>query len=85
MALQGVGEFVIVKLLVPETTTPGGVLLPEKSQVLRRGEVLSCGEWADKALVVGAVVHFLHAETTVKHGAEEYYVLKHENIFCLET
>lgn len=92
MALQPLGDRVIVELVDEETTTASGIVLPDTAKEKpQRGRVLAVGlgeknDDGDRIPVdveVGDVVIFSkYGGTEVKDGADEYLILRESDILA---
>ena len=92
MALQPLGDRVIVELVDEETTTASGIVLPDTAKEKpQRGKVLAVGlgdknDNGDRIPVdvaVGDVVIFSkYGGTEVKDGADEYLILRESDILA---
>lgn len=92
MALQPLGDRVIVELLDEETTTASGIVLPDTAKEKpQKGTVIAVGlgeknDDGDRIPVdveVGDVVIFSkYGGTEVKDGADEYLILRESDILA---
>ena len=92
MALQPLGDRVIVELVDEETTTASGIVLPDTAKEKpQRGKVLAVGlgdknDNGDRIPVdvaVGDIVIFSkYGGTEVKDGADEYLILRESDILA---
>ena len=92
MALQPLGDRVIVELLEEETTTASGIVLPDTAKEKpQKGTVIAVGlgeknDDGDRIPVdveVGDVVIFSkYGGTEVKDGVDEYLILRESDILA---
>lgn len=92
MALQPLGDRVLVELLDEETTTASGIVLPDTAKEKpQKGTVVAVGlgekdEDGDRIPVdveVGDVVIFSkYGGTEIKDGADEYLILRESDILA---
>lgn len=92
MALQPLGDRVIVELLDEETTTASGIVLPDTAKEKpQKGTVIAVGlgeknDDGDRIPVdveVGDIVIFSkYGGTEVKDGADEYLILRESDILA---
>jgi chaperonin GroES len=93
MAIQPLGDRILVKLLEKEEKSPGGIILPdtakEKPQegkvvAVGKGRMLEDGTIRPLEVKVGDTVLFAkYSGTEVKQGNEEFLILKEEDILAL--
>jgi chaperonin GroES len=92
--LKPLGDRIIAKALSAEEVTPGGIVLPESAQEKPlEGEVLAVGPGAQldsgkiKPMDVkpgDKVIYGKYAGTEVKVGAQEYIILRQEDVLAIK-
>ena len=93
MRLKPLGDRVVVKVIEEEERTASGIVLPdtakEKPQqgeviAVGTGKTLDSGEKVDLEVSVGdRIIFSKYAGTDVKLGAEEYLILRENDIFAV--
>ena len=93
MAIQPVGDRILVKLLESEGKTKGGIILPdvakEKPQegkvvAIGKGRLLEDGSVKPLEVRVGDKVLFArYSGTEITQGDEEYLIVKEEDILAV--
>ena len=88
--LKPLGDRVVVKALEAETTTPGGIVLPDTAKERpQTGEVLAVGPGktldngtiaAMEVAVGNKVVYSKYGGTEIKVGGEDYIILRQDDI-----
>ncbi|GAB4461474.1 MAG: co-chaperone GroES [Armatimonadaceae bacterium] len=88
--LKPLGDRVVVKALEAETTSRGGIVLPDTAQerpqtgevlAVGPGKVLDNGSTAAMEVQVGdKVVYSKYGGTEIKVGGEEYIILRQDDI-----
>lgn len=91
--LKPLGDRIICKAVSAEETTAGGIVLPDTAKEKpQEGEViavgpgnqLESGEIAPMDVKVGdKVIYGKYAGTEVKVGAEEYIILRQEDVLAI--
>jgi len=91
--LKPLGDRVIAKAVSTEETTPGGIVLPDTAKEKpQEGEVLAVGPGSQLAsgkrfpmdVKVGdRVIYGKYAGTEVKIGADEYIILRQEDVLAV--
>lgn len=91
--LKPLGDRIIAKALSAEEVTPGGIVLPESAQekpleaeviAVGPGEQLGSGEFRPIDVKAGdKVIYGKYAGTEVKLGADEYIVLRQDDILAI--
>ena len=84
---------VVVERLEAETTTAGGIVLPDTAKekpkqgkviAVGEGKVLDSGERAKVSVSKGDIVLFSsYAGTEVKIGGEEYLIMKEDDVLAI--
>jgi chaperonin GroES len=91
MDLTPLGDRLIVEVLDEEETTVSGIVLPDTAREKpQRGKVLAVGSgrWEDGKLIpldveVGdEIVFSKYGGTEVKHGADEYLILRESDVLA---
>jgi len=91
--LKPLGDRIIAKALSAESVTPGGIVLPDtaKEKPLE-GEVIAVGPGAQldsgklkpmDVKVGDKIIYGKYAGTEVKVGAEEYIILRQEDVLAI--
>ena len=93
MNLNPLHDRVAVKLVEPETTTPGGIVIPDNVKekpntgrivAVGAGHVFENGNRLPLTVKIGDTVMFgKYAGQAVKVDGEEYTILKEEEIFAI--
>jgi chaperonin GroES len=93
MAIQPVGDRVLVKLLDQEEKSPGGIILPDtakekpqegKVMAVGKGRLLEDGTVRPLELKVGDTVLFAkYSGTEVTHGEKEFLILREDDILAV--
>jgi len=93
MAIQPLGDRVVVKLLQQEEKSPGGIILPdmakEKPQEgkvisVGKGRLLEDGTIKPLEVKVGDTILFAkYTGTEVKHEEKEFLILREDDILAL--
>ncbi|MCL2235872.1 MAG: co-chaperone GroES [Defluviitaleaceae bacterium] len=92
MKLKPIADRVVLKHLEAEETTKGGIILTSKSQEKpQEAEVVAVGpggmvdgkEIKMEVAVGDKVIYSKYAGTEVKHGDEEYMIVKHNDILAI--
>jgi chaperonin GroES len=93
MKLNPMHDRVAVRLVEPETTTAGGIVIPDNAKekpstgdvvAVGTGRVLENGARVPLTVQVGNRVLFgKHAGQSVKVNGEEYTILREEDIFAI--
>ncbi len=93
MSIKPLYDRVVVKRLAAETTTKGGIVIPEKSaEKSNQGEVVAVGDGAlldngsQRALAVKAgdrVLFGQYSGSEVKMDGETYLIMKESDIFAV--
>lgn len=93
MAIQPLGDRVLVKLLEMEEKTKGGIILPDvakekpqegKVMAVGKGRLLENGSLRPLDVKVGDKVLFArYSGSEVKHGHDEYVLMKEEDILAV--
>ena len=93
MAIQPLGDRILVKLLAEEEKSPGGIILPdtakEKPQegkvvAVGRGRLLEDGTIRPLELKVGDTVLFAkYSGTEVNHEDKEFLILREEDVLAV--
>lgn len=91
--LKPLGDRIIAKALSAEEVTPGGIVLPDSAQEKPlEGEVIAIGPGAQldsgkiKPMDVkpgDKVIYGKYAGTEVKVGAEEYIILRQDDVLAI--
>jgi chaperonin GroES len=93
MKLNPMHDRVAVRLVEPETTTAGGIVIPDNAKekpstgdivAVGTGRVLDNGTRVPLTVQVGNRVMFgKHAGQSIKVDGEEYTILREEDIFAI--
>jgi chaperonin GroES len=93
MSIKPLHDRVVVKRLAAETTTSGGIVIPDKAAekptqgkviAVGNGAPLANGELRPLAVAVGDRVLFgQYAGTEIKHDGETYLIVKESDIFAV--
>ena len=93
MAIQPLGDRVLVKRLEAEEKTKGGIVLPDSAKEKpQKGEVISCGKGkllengnvAPLEVKKGDVVLFgKYSGSEITYKEDEYLILKEEDILAI--
>jgi chaperonin GroES len=93
MKLNPMHDRVAVRLVEPETTTAGGIVIPDNAKekpstgdvvAVGTGRVLENGTRVPLTVQVGHRVMFgKHAGQPIKVDGEEYTILREEDIFAI--
>jgi chaperonin GroES len=93
MKLNPMHDRVAVRLVEPETTTAGGIVIPDNAKekpstgdvvAVGTGRVLENGTRVPLTVQVGNRVMFgKHAGQPIKVDGEEYTILREEDIFAI--
>jgi chaperonin GroES len=93
MKLNPMHDRVAVRLVEPETTTAGGIVIPDNAKekpstgdvvAVGTGRVLENGTRIPLTVQVGNRVMFgKHAGQSIKVDGEEYTILREEDIFAI--
>ena len=91
--LKPLGDRIIAKALSAEEVTPGGIVLPESAQEKPlEGEIIAVGPGSQldsgqlKPMDVkpgDKVIYGKYAGTEVKVGAEEYIILRQDDVLAI--
>lgn len=91
--LKPLGDRIIAKALSAESVTPGGIVLPDSAKEKPlEGEVLAVGPGAQldsgkvrpmDVKVGDKIIYGKYAGTEVKVGAEEYIILRQEDVLAI--
>ena len=91
--LKPLGDRIIAKALSAEAVTPGGIVLPDSAKEKPlEGEVIAVGPGAQldsgkiRAMDVkpgDKIIYGKYAGTEVKVGAEEYIILRQEDVLAI--
>ena len=87
MAIQPLGERVLIKALAAEEKTAGGIYIPDNAQEKpQEGEVVAVGAGTkdtDMTLKVGdKVLYGKFAGTEVTHGGDTFLIMKESDVFA---
>ena len=87
MAIQPLGDRILVKALAAEEKTAGGIFIPDNAQEKpQQGEVIAVGSGtkdAEMTLKVGDVVLYgKFAGTEVTHEGETFLIMKESDVFA---
>ena len=81
--LQPLGDYVVAQAEEAETKTASGLYLPEKAQEKpKTAKVVSVGKEAKQIKVGDRIVYKSYSTTEVKVGAEEYILVKEEDVLA---
>lgn len=93
MAIQPLGDRILIKLLEEDEKTPGGIIVPdtakEKPQegevvAVGKGRILEDGTLRSLEVKVGDRVLFAkYSGTEVTHGSDEYLILKEDDVLAI--
>lgn len=93
--LKPLGDRIIAKALSAESVTPGGIVLPDSAKEKPlEGKVIAVGPGAQldsgkiRPMDVKAgdkIIYGKYAGTEVKVGAEEYIILRQEDVLAIIT
>lgn len=93
MALKPLGDRLIVKAMEAEETTAGGIVIPDTAKEKpQKGEVIAVGpgKQLDNGKIVpievsvGDTVYYAkYGGTEVKLGAEEYVILRQDDVLAI--
>ena len=91
--LKPIGDRIVAKALSAEEVTPGGIVLPDSAQEKPlEGKVIAVGPGAQldsgkiKPMDVkrgDKIIYGKYAGTEVKVGAEEYIILRQEDVLAI--
>ena len=87
MAIQPLGDRVLIKALAAEEKTAGGIYIPDNAQEKpQEGEVVAVGagtKESEMTLKVGdKVLYGKFAGTEVTHGGETFLIMKESDVFA---
>lgn len=81
--LQPLGDYVVAKGEEAETKTASGLYLPEKAaEKPKTAKVLAVGKEVKQVKVGDRIVYKSYGTTEVKVGAEEYILVKEEDVLA---
>ncbi|HEX4773907.1 MAG TPA: co-chaperone GroES [Candidatus Saccharimonadales bacterium] len=81
--LQPLGDYVVAVGEEAETKTASGLYLPDKAQEKpKTAKVVAVGPAAKQVKVGNRIVYKTYSTTDVKVGAEEYILVKEEDILA---
>jgi chaperonin GroES len=93
MALKPLGDRLIVKAMEAEETTAGGIVIPDTAKEKpQKGEVIAVGpgKQLDNGKIVpievsvGDTIYYAkYGGTEVKLGAEEYVILRQDDVLAV--
>ena len=93
MAIQPLGDRILVKSLESEGKTAGGIILPEtakekpqegKVMAVGKGRLLEDGTVKPLEIKVGdTVLYAKYSGTEVNHGENEYLILREDDILAV--
>ena len=92
MSLKPLGDRVVLKQLEAEETTAGGIILtsqskekPQEAEVIAVGPgIIEDGKLIPMEIKIGdKVIYSKYAGTEVKHGEEEFIVVKQGDILAI--
>lgn len=91
--LRPIGDKIVAKAISAEEMSPGGIVLPESAQekplegevlAVGPGQLLDTGKYRPIDVKVGdKVIYGKYAGTEVKFGAEEYIILRQDDILAI--
>lgn len=81
--LQPLGDYIVAQAEAAETKTASGLYLPEKSaEKPKTAKVVAVGKEAKQVKVGDRIVYKSYSTTDVKVGAEEYILVKEEDVLA---
>ena len=93
MAIQPLGDRILVKLLEEEGKSPGGIILPDtakekpqegKVMAVGRGRLLEDGTIRPLEIRIGDTVLFAkYSGTEVNHEEKEFLILREEDVLAV--
>ena len=93
MAIQPLGDRILVKLLQEEEKSPGGIILPDtakekpqegKVMAVGKGRLLEDGTMKSLEIKVGNTVLFAkYSGTEVKHEEKEFLILREDDVLAV--
>ena len=93
MAIQPLGDRILVKSLEGEDKSPGGIILPEmakekpqegKVMAVGKGRLLEDGTVKPLEIKVGdTVLYAKYSGTEVNHGENEFLILREDDILAV--
>lgn len=82
-SLQPLGDYVVAQGEEAETKTASGLYLPEKAtEKPKTAKVVAVGKGAKQVKVGDRIVYKSYSTTEVKVGAEEYILVKEEDVLA---
>ena len=83
MKIEPFGERVAIKVLQPEETTAGGLIVATSKSKSNRGEIVAIGGDVTKYFNVGDKVIFsIGAGVSYTNGTEDYKILSTKDVLC---
>ena len=83
MKIEPFGERVAVKVVHPEETTSGGLIIATTKDTSNRGEIVAIGEGYKDYFEIGdKVIFLLNSGVDYTDGTEEYKILNNKDILC---
>jgi chaperonin GroES len=81
--IQPLADYVVAKAEEAETKTASGLYLPDKAQEKPKvAKVLAVGKDAKQVKVGDRIIYKSYSTTDVKIGADEYILVKEEDILA---
>ena len=83
MKIEPFGERVAVKILHPEETTAGGLIVATSKSTSNRGEIVALGKEAKDYFKIGDKVLFLQGSgVSYTDSTEDYKVINTKDVIC---
>jgi len=81
--IQPLADYVVAQSEEPETKTASGLYLPEKSaEKPKTAKVLAVGKEVKQVKVGDRILYKSYSTTDVKVGADEYILVKEEDVLA---
>ena len=83
VTINPLGDYIVAQGIEAETKTASGLYLPDKAQEKPKvAKVLAVGKGASQVKVGDKIVYKSFSNTDVKVGAEEYILVKEEDVLA---
>lgn len=81
--IQPLSDYVVAQSEEPETKTASGLYLPDKAtEKPKTAKVLAVGKKVEQIKVGDRIVYKTYSTTEVKLGADEYILVKEEDVLA---
>ncbi|HSX27713.1 MAG TPA: co-chaperone GroES [Patescibacteria group bacterium] len=81
--IQPLGDYVVARQEEAETKTASGLYLPDKTQEKPKvAKVMAVGKEAKQLKVGDKIIYKSYSTTEIKMGAEEYILVKEEDVLA---